>query len=45
LTTPLEARKQYAAVFWIWPVFSWPNTALVGLVDRTIVSLAWSIAP
>ena len=44
-TPAAQARKQYAAVFWIWPVFSWPNTALVGLVDRTIVSLAWSIAP
>lgn len=40
-----QARKQYAAVFWVWPVFSWPNTAPVGLVDRTIVSLVWSIAP
>ena len=45
-TTPAaKARQQYSAVFWIWPVFSWPNMAPVGLVDRTIVSLAWSIAP
>jgi len=45
-STPLaQERKQYAAVFWVWPVFSWPNTAPVGLVDRTVVSLAWSIAP
>lgn len=40
-----SARKPYAAVFWIWPVFSWPNTPPVGLVDKTVVSLAWSIAP
>jgi len=39
------ARKPYAAVFWVWPVFSWPNTPPVGLVDKTVVSLAWSIAP
>jgi hypothetical protein len=44
-TPAAPARKQYAAVFWVWPVFSWPNTAPVGLVDRTVVSLAWSIAP
>ena len=44
-TPAAQARKEYAAVFWIWPVFSWPNTAPVGLVDRTVVSLAWSIAP
>jgi len=40
-----SARKPYAAVFWIWPVFSWTNTPPVGLVDKTVVSLAWSIAP
>ena len=44
-TPAAQARKQHAAVFWVWPVFSWPNTAPVGLVDRTVVSLAWSIAP
>jgi hypothetical protein len=44
-TPAAQARKQYAAVFWVWPVFSWPNTAPVGLVTRTVVSLAWSIAP
>ena len=44
-TPAAQARKQYAAVFWVWPVYSWPNTAPIGLVDRTVVSLAWSIAP
>lgn len=44
-TPAAAARKPYAAVFWIWPVFSWPNTPPVGLVDKTVVSLAWSIAP
>ena len=44
-TPDAQTRKQYASVFWIWPVFSWPDTALVGLVDKTIVSLVWSIAP
>jgi hypothetical protein len=44
--TPVAAqRKRHAAIFWIWPVFLWPNAGPIGLVDRTIVSLAWSIAP
>ena len=40
-----QARKQYAAMYWIWPVYSWPNMPPIGLIDRTIISLAWSIAP
>lgn len=40
-----QLRKQYAALYWVWPVYSWPNMPPIGLVDRTIVSLAWSIAP
>jgi hypothetical protein len=44
-TPPAAARKTFATIFWIWPVFLWPNTAPIGLVDRTVISLAWSIAP
>ena len=44
-TPEATLRKQYAAVYWIWPVFSWPNTPPINLVDKTVVSLAWSIAP
>lgn len=44
-STHALARKQYAAMYWIWPVYSWPNMPPIGLVDKTIVSLAWSIAP
>ena len=40
-----NARKAYSVVYWIWPVFTWPNTPPIGLVDKTVVSLAWSIAP
>ena len=44
--TPLAAaRKAHASIFWIWPVFLWPNAGPIGLVDRTVISLAWSIAP
>lgn len=42
-TSEAQSRKQYASIFWIWPVFAWPNTGLVGLEDETIVSVAWSI--
>ena len=45
-STPLAAqRKAHASIFWIWPVFLWPNAGPIGLVDRTVISLAWSIAP
>jgi len=44
-TPAAQARKDYAVVFWVWPVYSWPNTPPIGLVDRTVVSLVWSIAP
>lgn len=27
----------------MWPVYHWPNKAPVGLEDKTIVSLSWSI--
>ena len=40
-----EERKQYAAVYWIWPVYSWPNVQPIRLVDGTLVSLVWSVAP
>jgi hypothetical protein len=44
-TPAAQERQQYAATFWVWPVFLWPNEAPIGLVDKTVVSLAWSIAP
>jgi hypothetical protein len=31
--------------FWIWPLYAWPNEAPVGLKDKTLLSLAWSIGP
>jgi hypothetical protein len=40
-----QVRQQYAALYWIWPVYAWPNLPPIGLVDKTLVSLAWSIAP
>ena len=44
--TPLAAqRKSHASVYWIYPIFLWPNAGPIGLVDRTVISMAWSIAP
>jgi hypothetical protein len=44
--TPVAAqRKAHASIYWIWPVFLWPNSGPIGLVDRTVISLAWSIVP
>lgn len=31
-------------VYWMWPVYYWPDASPVGLKDHTIVSLAWSLA-
>ena len=39
------AGSQYAVVYWIWPVYHWPNKSPIGLVDKAIVSLSWSLAP
>ena len=44
-TPAAEQRKPYAAIYWIWPVFLWPSSGPIGLVDRTVISLSWSIAP
>ena len=38
-----DERKQHARTFWIWPLYAWPAEAPVGLKDKTLLSLAWSI--
>ena len=38
-----DERKQHARTFWIWPLYAWPDEAPVGLKDKTLLSLAWSI--
>jgi hypothetical protein len=43
---PLSSqRKPYASIYWIHPIFLWPNAGPIGLVDKTVISMAWSIAP
>ena len=38
-----EDRKAHARTFWIWTLYAWPTEAPVGLKDKTLLSLAWSI--
>ena len=37
-------RKPFARVYWMWPLYAWPSEAPVGLKDKTVVSLAWSMS-
>lgn len=38
------ATRPHARTYWISPLYQWPNRAPMGLEDRTVVSLAWSIS-
>ena len=42
---PVAPRNlaQHDKIYWMWPVYHWPNKAPVGLEDKTIGSLSWSI--
>ena len=33
----------HAVVYWMWPVYYWPDASPVGLKDRTLISLSWSL--
>ena len=35
---------KHAKTYWTWPLYRWPGRAPIGLKDKTIVSLSWSIA-
>jgi hypothetical protein len=37
------ARKEYSSIYWIWPIFTYPNRPSIGLIDRALVSLAYSV--
>ena len=34
---------KHAKTYWVWPLYHWPGRAPIGLKDKTIVSLSWSI--
>ena len=38
-----EASAAYTRTYWIWPLYAWPSEAPVGLKDKTLLSLAWSL--
>jgi len=38
-----EERRAHARSFWLWPLYAWPTEAPVGLKDKTLLSLTWSI--
>lgn len=37
-------RQAHSRTYWIWPLFAWPDEAPVGLKDKTVLSLAWSLS-
>ena len=37
-------RVAHAKIFWVWPIYNWQRSP-IALVDRTIVSLSWSLTP
>lgn len=36
--------QPHARVYWIWPVYYWPDQSPIGLKDHTVVSLSWSLS-
>jgi len=37
-------RRAHARTYWIWPLYAWPDELPVGLRDKTVLSLAWSLS-
>ena len=44
LTTARTRLSTNGRVYWILPLMYWPDQSPVGLVDTTIISLAWSVS-
>lgn len=40
-----KIQDAHTKVFWILPLYHWPDESPLGLKDTTIISLAWSVAP
>ena len=36
-------RRAHTRTYWIWPLYAWPSESPVGLKDKTVLSLAWSL--
>lgn len=41
-STPRNVRA-HAKTYWVWPLYHWPGLSPIGLKDKTIISLSWSI--
>ena len=40
----VKSSNSKAKVYFIWPVYRWPGSAPVGMRDKALLSLAWSIS-
>jgi len=43
-TLTTGSRKAHSRTYWIWELYAWPVEALVGLKDKTVLSIAWSLS-
>ena len=34
---------RHARTYWVWPLYHWPGRSPIGLKDKTVLSLSWSI--
>lgn len=39
----LQQLQARAVAYWVHPLYAWPDQSPIGLKDRTIVNLAWSL--
>lgn len=40
-----EGEGAHTRIFWILPLYHWPDKSPLGLKDTTIISMAWSVGP
>ena len=36
-------KRAYSQIYYIWPVYQWPDESPIGLRDKAIVSFTWSV--
>ena len=42
-TLALQGATNKNSIYYIWPVYFWPDSSPVGLKDHTLISLSWSV--
>lgn len=40
----LNVLQTHARAYYIWPVYAWPDLSPIGLKDRSLISLSWSVS-